>query len=113
MAIKNNDKVRNVAMLFVSALLGAAGQLMYKFGFGAGAYLVVWIAAGLFAYTVGTILYFIALSRSHLSWAYGITGLSYVFATIFAATILVEQVPLLRWIGVTIIFIGVALIGMS
>ena len=55
--------------------------------------------------------YFYVLSRAHLTWVYGIGGLAYIFAVILANFI--ETVPLLRWVGVIVITIGVALIGFS
>lgn len=106
------SRVVNISLLVVSTFLGALGQLFYKYAFGSSS-LVLWIGIGLLMYALSTVIYLAVLSRSHLSWAYGLNGLSYIFATIFAAAILFENVPLLRWIGVGVIFIGVVLIGLS
>ncbi|MDE1874382.1 MAG: hypothetical protein KGI04_04700 [Candidatus Micrarchaeota archaeon] len=103
-----------VALLLMSTLLGAAGQLFFKIGVtGSFTALVEFIALGLLAYGGSTVLYFYVLSRTHLSWAYGFTGLSYIFASVLAYLFLSEAVPLLRWDGIFLITIGTVLIGLS
>ena len=86
---------------------------MFKYAFNNPAMLLVWLVAGLVAYGISTLLYIMVLSRVNLSWAYGIGGLSYIFATILAYTVLMENIPPLRWAGVGVIFLGVLLIGWS
>ncbi len=108
-----NARLVNVILLFISTFMGAVGQFIFKYAFGVPAYLVYLLLFGLLIYFLSTLIYLYVLSRSHLSWAYGIGGLSYIFTTIFAAFILFENVPLLRWIGVGVIFLGVVLIGLS
>ncbi len=105
-------KLRNVGFLVVSTFLGAVGQLLFKYSFGKPLFAEL-LASGLVVYGISTIIYFYVLSRVHLSWAYGMGGLSYIFATIFAYLFLSENIPLLRWFGVIIIAIGAALIGFS
>ena len=112
MAIRKDERAANVSILLVSTMLGAVGQLFFKYAFTTGP-LPLWMAVGLGAYLLSTVFYFIVLSRAHLSWTYGIGGLSYVFATILAATVLGEAIPPLRWAGVGVIFLGVVLIGSS
>ena len=109
----NNNKLRNGAILSGATLLGAVGQLLFKYSFSQGGLFIAWLAAGLGAYGLATLIYFYVLSRVHLSWAYGIGWLSYIFATIFAYFILAESVPLVRWIGVIVITAGVLFIGLS
>ena len=108
----NSEKKRNLALLGGSTLLGAVGQLLFKFSF-TSSFFVGWLALGVLAYGLATLAYFYVLSRVHLSWAYGIGGLSYIFATLLAYFVLAENVPLLRWAGVVIITVGVVLIGTS
>ena len=102
-------------MLVVAALLGATGQLLFKFGVNGG--LAVWptvyLAIGIVAYLVSTGVYLVVLSRSHLSWAYGLNGISYIAAVLFALVFLGESIPVIRWVGVAVIAIGAALIGFS
>ncbi|MCL5239682.1 MAG: hypothetical protein M1286_04425 [Candidatus Marsarchaeota archaeon] len=103
-----------VLLLVFSTLLGAAGQLFFKIGVtGNFRALVEFVALGMIVYGIATISYFYVLSRTHLSWAYGFTGLSYIFASVIAYLFLGEAVPLLRWDGIFLITIGTVLIGLS
>ncbi|MCL5101734.1 MAG: EamA family transporter [Candidatus Marsarchaeota archaeon] len=104
-------KVENISMLIGSTFLGAAGQLLFKYAL--TAHILLIIAAGIFLYFVSTLVYFYVLTRANLSWAYSVGGLSYIFAVILAATLLAENVPALRWIGVIIITVGVLFVGSS
>ncbi len=111
--MKMENRKRNLGLLLVSTLLGAFGQFFFKYAFNVPSSLWLWLFVGLVAYAASTLIYITVLSRSHLSWAYGIGGLAYIFATILAATVLMEDIPLIRWIGVGVIFVGVVLIGLS
>ncbi|MDE1869810.1 MAG: EamA family transporter [Candidatus Micrarchaeota archaeon] len=112
---KNENKFAFASVLVVSTFLGAVGQLAFKIGVSSPLWtsLALYVGLGFVVYALSTVLYFYILSRTHLSWAYSFGGLSYIFTTILAATILGEAVPLLRWAGVLIIALGVALISMS
>ena len=107
------EKARNLTMLFVSTMLGAVGQFFFKYSFlNAGSFAVL-LLIGLLSYAASTAVYFYVLSRVHLSWAYSVGGLSYVFAVLLAYLILSENIPPLRWAGVLVIALGVVLIGIS
>lgn len=112
---KENTKRYFASLLVLSTLLGAIGQLAFKAGVsGSSAYeLVAFVILGFFLYGVSTIIYFYTLSRTSLGWAYGFGGLSYLFTVIFAAVLLGEAISPLRWAGVLVIVIGVAIIGTS
>jgi uncharacterized membrane protein len=109
---KNRKSVILVFVLFTS-LLAAAGQTLFKLAFLDTAFLALLIVVGLALYVVSTVYYLFVLSKVHLSWLYGLGGLSYVFAVLMAYFFLGESVPALRWVGVLIIFIGVILVGLS
>ncbi|MGC8652311.1 MAG: EamA family transporter [Candidatus Micrarchaeia archaeon] len=108
-----NRKIELIGVLFISTLLGAVGQLMFKYAFVDKPMLLPYFSAAVLAYLASTVFYFYVLSRVHLSWAYSIGGLSYIFTVILAATVLMEKVPLLRWIGVIVITAGVIVVGTS
>ncbi len=99
-------------MLVLSACLAATGQLLFKFGVINGVSLL-YLITGLAAYAAATGIYFVVLSRSHLSWAYGLNGMSYVITVFLAFSVLHETIPLLRVVGVVVIAAGAALIGFS
>lgn len=108
------EKRSYIMLLSVSTALGAIGQLLFKLGVTSGMYnLIMFISLGLIAYLVSSVIYFYVLSRTHLSWAYGFGGLSYIFASALAFLFLAEAVPPLRWVGIVVIAIGTALIGFS
>lgn len=110
----NDEKLRNMLLLGGSTALGALGQLLFKLALPTGRPILIgWLVLGIAAYGIATLAYFYVLSRVHLSWAYGIGGLSYIFATFLAYFVLAENVPPLRWAGVVVITIGVVLIGTS
>lgn len=107
-----DSKHISLALLVVSTLLGGVGQFLFKYAFIDGA-LSMTIAIGLGAYAISTGIYFYVLSRVNLSWAYGLSGISYIVAVVFAATILAEHVSFLRWAGVLVIAFGVVLVSLS
>jgi uncharacterized membrane protein len=106
-------KLRIIGMLLISTLLGAIGQFFFKYSFLNGISFMLFMLMGLISYAVSTAVYFYVLSWVHLSWAYSIGGISYVFAVVLAHFVLLESVPPLRWVGVLVISIGVVLIGFS
>lgn len=110
-----DKKTTFVIMLLFSTLIGSIGQLSFKLGVDSNAFpsIAIYVVAGIIAYGVATLIYLYILGRSNLSWAYGFVGFSYIFTTILAAFVLGEAVDPSRWIGVVLIAIGTALIGMS
>lgn len=58
-------------------------------------------------------MYFYVLSMTNLSWAYSFAGLGYIFASILAFAFLGEQVPPLRWFGITVVSLGTLMVGIS
>ncbi|MDE1850815.1 MAG: hypothetical protein KGH54_03415 [Candidatus Micrarchaeota archaeon] len=115
MGTANNTKIAFALVLVVSTLLGALGQLSFKIGVSSSTLtmMALYVLLGFVVYGISTILYFYILGRTHLSWAYSFGGLSYIFTTILALSVLGEGIPLLRWAGVLVIALGVALIGVS
>lgn len=101
-----------IGLMLISAVLGGIGQLLFKYAFQDGLFTIT-IGAGLGIYAIATVLYFYVLSRTHLSWANSISGISYILAVILAATVLGEYVSFIRWMGVLVISIGVLLVGIS
>ena len=83
-----SEKSKSIGLLVVSTLLGAMGQLFFKYSFvNAGSFLIL-LLIGILAYAASTAVYFYVLSRVHLSWAYSVGGISYVFAVLLAVQVL-------------------------
>lgn len=68
---------------------------------------------GLLLFGFSALFWLVVLSRVRLSVAYPIVGISYIVIVAFARFLLHEQVPPLRWVGVFIIAVGIAVIGFS
>lgn len=58
-------------------------------------------------------LFTIALTSGELSVLYPLVGLAYVWVCIYAKCLLKEKMSLAKWLGISLILIGVALIGVS
>lgn len=120
----------SIAVLVVSVIFATAGQLTLKAAMesigrigsaqvsDAGQTVVralkeplLWI--GLLLFGISALFWLVVLSRVDLSLAYPFVGLSYVVVVALARFFFHEQVPTLRWVGVTIIALGIALIGFS
>lgn len=117
-------------LLFASVSLAVAGQLtlksaMEKVGRIGSAEVTAPVAtvkkvagepllwAGLFLFGVSAVFWLVVLSHVPLSVAYPVVGLSYIIIVAFSRFVLHESVPFLRWIGVAIVALGIAVIGLS
>jgi len=58
-----------------------------------------------------TLLWFHVLKKYEFSLAYPLVAMSYVFGMIAALVVFKEAIPTARWIGVTLIIIGVILVA--
>ena len=72
---------------------------------------LVW--AGLIVFGVSAILWIFALSRATLSFAYPFAALGYVLIVGFSVLVHHETVPLLHWIGVGCIVLGIILVAQT
>ena len=112
-----------------SIALGAWGQVLLKQGVtrvgplllnahGAGRLVVAAtrggrLLAGLALYGVSAVLWLFGLSRVDLSYAYPLLALNMVLVTLGARFVLGERVSRLRWAGVALIALGIALVAVS
>lgn len=127
---RTGSTVISIAILIVSVAFATAGQLTLKAAMESIGRIgtaqvsdatqtvsravkepLLWI--GLLLFGVSALFWLVVLSRVDLSLAYPFVGLSYVVIVALARFIFHEQVPALRWIGVTIIAVGIVLIGFS
>ena len=69
--------------------------------------------AGLVLFGISAVFWLVVLSRVPLSIAYPLVGVSYILVVLFAKLVLHESVPALRWIGVVVVALGIAVIGAS
>ena len=69
--------------------------------------------AGLTLFGISSLFWLVVLSRVPLSVAYPFVGISYIFVVAFARYVHHEHVPPVRWLGVAVVALGIAIIGLS
>ncbi len=112
-------EIRSIGLVFLCTLVGAAAQILMKYGTGrlpanpglAALALNLPLVAGFACYAVNTVLLVLALRRGHLSVLYPIIALTYVWVTILSPRIFHDPVNALKAVGVGLIVIGVSMIG--
>jgi len=107
-----------MALVFLCTVLGAAAQMFMKIGLGhlsrAGVmgYLTSFpLFAGYCLYGMSTVLMVFALRDGELSILYPIIALTYVWVTILSRLFFQESLNVFRLLGVTVVVIGVAVMG--
>lgn len=122
------SRIVSLGLLLVSVFFAIAGQLTLKTAMDSigrigkntalGDVLVraakeplLWL--GLFLFGISALFWLVVLSRVRLSVAYPVVGISYIVIVLLAKFRLHEHVPPLRWVGVTVIAFGIAIIGLS
>jgi multidrug transporter EmrE-like cation transporter len=110
-------------VLLTAILVGVAGQLLLKFGMarqpgfrlGQSTGLVrnLPVVTGFGCYGISTLLYFHVLAKLDLSVAYPTVSLGYVLVIIMSRILFKEAVSPKRWMAVTIICMGVVLVGLG
>lgn len=71
------------------------------------------ILIGFLCYGISSMFYLVALSRLDLSYAYPLIALSYVIVAVLSWWLLGESLPPLRLVGLGVVLIGVAILGVS
>ena len=119
-----------IGLILFSVTLAAAAQITLKSGvdrvtdaqggelrFGADGFKalaaspLVW--AGLVLFAISAVAWLFALSKASLSFAYPFAALGYVLIVAFSAFMLHESVPVLRWVGVVFIVIGIVFVAQT
>jgi multidrug transporter EmrE-like cation transporter len=110
-------------LLLLAIVTGVAGQLLLKHGMSqrpnfqlAEALLLVRdlpVVSGFLCYGVSTLLYFKVLASLDLSLAYPTVSLGYVLVIVMSKIFFGERVSLMRWAAVSVIVVGVALVGIG
>lgn len=71
------------------------------------------IMAGLFLYVFGTLIYIPALKGGDLSLLYPLVSTSFIWVCLFSVKFLNEKMNSMKWIGISIIIIGIGFIGLG
>ncbi len=111
--------------VWLAMLVEAAGQIFFKRGADTShqgthptallrnAWRNGWIVAGIGCFGSEAILWTLALRKLPVSVAFPAGSVCFVFVALLSRMVLRERVGLERWIGITCILLGVALIGAS
>lgn len=125
---QKGDRRMTIGLILVSVTLAAIAQVTLKIGVNhvtdanggelalngdalkqiASTWLV-WLGIGIFG--LSAVLWIFALSRTSLSFAYPFAALGYVLIVVASILFLHEHVPVLGWIGVGFIVVGILLIA--
>lgn len=122
----------NFLLILLDVLVSVAGQLMLKKGmtevgridvdFFSQPLLGLWrmftttplVVLGLAMYAVGAVIWLVVLSRVNLSYAYPMIALTYVLVPLAAWLFLNEPaIPLMRWVGMGVIIVGVIIVAQT
>ena len=106
--------------LFLSILLGALGQVMFKMGIDKTQesnlkfYIELatnkWVILGFFSYGLSFLLWMVVLKHYDLSYARPLNSIGYVITYILAILVLKENFSLQSFAGVVLITFGVILL---
>lgn len=127
-ASPGSSRIASLGLLLVSVFFAVAGQLTLKAAMDSVGRIgknsaigdvlakaakepLLWL--GLLLFGVSALFWLVVLSRVRLSVAYPVVGISYIIIVLLARFRLHEHVPMLRWVGVTVIALGIAIIGLS
>ena len=115
---------RLLALALVQSALLALGQVTLKVSlqqlgtfswscaFFSRAFTCVWFALCGLCFALSSVLWMYIVKHFPLSQAYPLISLSYVMGMLAAVFIFHEAVPLIRWVGVALIMVGVVLVSM-
>jgi len=113
-----------LGVIFVCVIIIVTGQLLLKTGVGKPSgrpipleliriFSTPKVIIGFLLYMFSALLWLWILQNADLSFAYPMLSTAYVLIVLSSKFILKEHVPLIRWIGVIVVCIGIFLISQS
>jgi multidrug transporter EmrE-like cation transporter len=117
----------NFLILAISILLAVIGQLLMKkgmleFGTFPVSQLLVkiipifmnpYVFLGLACFGISSVFWLVVLSRLPLSLVYPMVSVAYILVAFASMIFFKEQVSVVRWLGISVIVVGVFLISRS
>ena len=122
--------IKSLLLIAASISIGVVGQLCLKAGMGQvgrvgaqGLSQPVQLLLSMLSeplvllalplYALGFFIWAVVLSRLSLSFAYPLLAATYILTPLAASLVFGEQVSAVRWAGMVVIFVGVAIVGSS
>ena len=100
-----------IILLFLSIILGVAGQVFFKFFSISNGNKWIFLAVGLFFYGISTVFYILSLRGGvPLSVAYPSLSIGYVVVVLLASYLFAEPITSSKVAGVIMICLGVLLL---
>jgi undecaprenyl phosphate-alpha-L-ara4N flippase subunit ArnE len=99
-----------ILLVVIAAFLEGLGQVFLKKSTLSKVRWFTWISGGVIILAVQALVYTEALKFLDVSVAFTITSLNLIAITLLSRFMLREHVTGMRWIGVGLIFVGVALV---
>jgi len=108
---------RTIIFVLVSTLLNGFAQVSYKFGanelFELPIYQNYYIILGIFLYLVSGLIMIYAFGHGQLSVLYPLVSAGFIWVNLLSAYFFQENIGPLKWLGITVIVMGITLIGRS
>ncbi|MCH8329051.1 MAG: EamA family transporter [Nanoarchaeota archaeon] len=108
-----------IGLVILATLIGAFGPILLK---KASAKKLSSISSlmknyhlfgGVALYAIGTILFIPALKGGDLSVLYPFVALTYIWVSLLSVKFLGEKMNLMKWMGISLIIVGVSFIGIG
>ena len=99
---------KGILLMIISSMCVCVGQLFWKLSAQQG---IIMMLVGFCFYGIGALVMIIAYKFGKLSVLQPILSLNYVLSIILAATVLKEEITILKCIGVLVIIIVVIMIS--
>jgi len=112
-------KLWAMMLMFFTTFLTSTAQIFYKLGVETLSFSLLAIItnlniiAGLFLYGIGGALMIISFRGGEVSVLYPIVATSYIWVSLLSGFFLNEDMNIYKWLGISIIFIGIVSIGLG
>jgi drug/metabolite transporter (DMT)-like permease len=119
------SKMKELSLFVLMIVAWATGQVLMKFGMNLLAgqkispqfffkALTMWqVLAGLLFSVVGSLLWLVVISRADLGYSNLVLSLTFVVVALASAVLFKEPMPLLKWVGASLIVLGVFLVSQT
>ncbi len=108
-----------IGLVLSGSLLGSLGPIMLKKAAGKISFRIkevfrnYYLIMGFMFYGIGTVLFIPALKGGELSVLYPLVSITYIWVSLWSMKLLKEKMNRQKWVGVFLIIVGVAFIGLG